>query len=95
MANYLYKRWESKETPLVYFENLHRNRLRIVLELVSYRVNATGNNRRIYAYHVDYKQNGCELQCLEKTRLESLAEDEGYAVFVVDNVRKAEDLTHL
>lgn len=95
MVNYLYKRWEGKETPLVYFENLHRNRLRMVLELVSYRVNSTSNNRRIQLYHVDYKSNACELQCLEKARLEGLADEEGYAIFVVDNVRKAEDLTHL
>lgn len=61
MASYLYKRWEGKETPLVYFENLHKNRLRIVLELVSYRINATSNNRRMQLYHVDYKSNACEL----------------------------------
>ena len=95
MTNYLYKRWESKETPLVYFKNLHKNRLRMVLELVSYRINGTSNNRRMQLYHVDYKSYACELQCLEKVRLDALAEEEGNAVFVVDNVRNAEDLTSL
>jgi hypothetical protein len=41
MASYLYKRWEGHEYTLVHFDNLHRNRLKIVLELVNYRINTT------------------------------------------------------
>lgn len=67
MAGYLAKRWEGKEYTLVHFDNLHRNRLRIIMEVLNYRINHTDPHRNIQAYHLDFKNQDCNIRCLRKT----------------------------
>jgi hypothetical protein len=93
MVNYLYKRWELLEHPLVHFENLHKNRLKIVLELVNYKINTTNAKRNMHVYHLDYKQQNCNLECFLK--IEGNGEENGEIVLLIDHPKRSEDLSNL
>jgi hypothetical protein len=93
MASYLYKRWEANEYPLVRFDSLHRNRLRIVLELVNHRINNTNPERNILPFRLDYKQQECDGRCLRKTVRK--AASNAYIVFIVENTKNAGQLSDL
>lgn len=93
MVGYLWKRWEGREFALVHFENLHKNRLKLVIEMVNQRVNNTHPQRNIILYHLDFMTQDCHAKCLKKT-FSSLPK-EAYDILLVENVRNAGQLTIL
>lgn len=93
MVSYLYKRWEAKEYPLVHFDNLHRNRLKIVLELVNHRINKTHPERNILPYRLNYKQLECDSRCLKKTVQKTTIN--AYVVLIVENIKSVGQLSDL
>lgn len=93
MVSYLYKRWEGSEYSLIHFDNLHRNRLRIVLELVNHRINNTNPQRNILPFRLNYKQQECDSRCLTKTVERTTSNN--YLVFIVENIKSAVQLSDL